>query len=53
MYLKELNQPTYPLPLVTIDLHKQRLSMLFSLAGLAQRYAELTSEPQLSDLMND
>ena len=47
MYLKELNQPTYPLPLEIIDLYKHG----FLLAGLSQRYAGLTSEPQRHDLM--
>ena len=49
MYLKELNQPTYPLPLEIIDLYKHG----FLLAGLSQRYAGLTSEPQRHDVMNE
>ena len=48
MYLKELNQLTYPLPLEIIDLYKY---IFFLLAGLSQRYAGLTSEPQRHDLM--
>ena len=52
MYLKELNQPTYPLPLEIIDLYKHVFFFFFFLlAGLSQRYAGLTSEPQQHDLM--
>ena len=53
MYLKELNQPTYPLPLEIIDFIRTFFFCLFVflLAGLSQRYAGLTSEPELSDLM--
>ena len=51
MYLKELNQPTYPLPLEIIDLYKYGFFLFFLLAGLSQRYAGLTSEPQRHDLM--
>ena len=45
-------------PLEIIDLYKQDLSFLvffffFSLAGLAQKYVGVDSEPELSDLMNE
>ena len=53
MYLKELNQPAYPLPLEIIDLYKHGTFFFFLLAGLSQRYAGLTSEPQRHDLMNE